>query len=115
MLASELLGARVLDRDGDVVGRVDDVRVVQDGPLVEGFGHGLRVSDLVVGPGGIAVRLGYVRHGVRGPALVRALARALERRGWLVPWDQVADVEPGRVVLTVPRSELRSIAALEAR
>jgi sporulation protein YlmC with PRC-barrel domain len=115
VLASELLGAQVLDRDGEPVGRVDDVRVVQDGPLVEGFGNGLRVSDLVVGPGGIAVRLGYVRHGVRGPALVRALARLLERRGWLVPWDQVGAIEPGRVELTVPRSELRSILDLEAR
>jgi hypothetical protein len=115
VLAGELLGAVVVDRDGERVGRVDDVRVVQDGPVVEGFGAALRLSDLVVGPGGIAVRLGYVRRGVRGPALVRVLARLLERRGRMVAWDQVARVAPGHVELAVPRSELRSIVEVEAR
>jgi sporulation protein YlmC with PRC-barrel domain len=109
VLASELLGARVLDADGTDLGRVDDIRVVQDGPLVDGFGAALRVSDLVVGPGGIAVRLGYVRHGVRGPALVRWWATRSERRCLLVPWAHVVSVDERVVRLDRVRTEVPSL------
>ena len=109
MLAGELLGSTVLDASGEKVGRVDDVRVVQDGPKVRGFGRGLRVDGLVVGAGGVAVRLGYVRHGVRGPWLVRAIARRLEARGRRIDWDQVESVEPGCVRLSVTADELGPI------
>jgi sporulation protein YlmC with PRC-barrel domain len=100
MLASELLGLDVVDVDGRDLGRVDDVRVVRDGPYVEGFGNAMRVADLVVGPGGVAVRLGYVRHGVRGPALIRWWAKRAERRCLLVPWERVATIGDGRIQLT---------------
>ena len=108
MLVSDLLHRPVVDADGEPLGRVDDVRLVQDGPLIEGFGAALRVADLVVGPGGLAVRLGYVRHGVRGPGLVRALASRLERRTLVVAWDEVDAWDPGddRLSLTVRRDEL---------
>jgi hypothetical protein len=109
VLAGELLGSTVLDSSGRKVGHVDDVRIVQDGPAVPGFGAGLRVDGLVVGAGGIAVRLGYVRHGVRGPALVGALARRLEQRGRRIDWDQVEAVEPGCVRLSVTADELGPI------
>jgi hypothetical protein len=95
MLASELLGVDVVAADGRRLGRVDDLRVVRDGPYVDGFGNAMRVADLVVGPGGIAVRLGYVRHGVQGPALVRWWARRVERRCLLVPWAAVASYDGG--------------------
>jgi sporulation protein YlmC with PRC-barrel domain len=111
MLASELLGSRVLDADGVDLGHVDDVRVIQDGPLIEGFGAALRVSDLVVGPGGLAVRLGYVRHGVRGPALVRWWAARSERRCLLVPWVDVETVDEKVVRLRRPRRDLPSLEA----
>ena len=67
MQISDVMGRRVADADGARVGKVADVRLVQDGPFVEGFGNTLRVDALVVGRGGVASRLGYVRGGVRGP------------------------------------------------
>jgi sporulation protein YlmC with PRC-barrel domain len=111
MLASELLGTRVVDSEGVELGRVDDVRVRQDGPMIEGFGAALRLSGLVVGPGGLAVRLGYVRHGVQGPALVRWWAIRRERRCLLVPWDQVETCDVDVVTLRCAR---RDVPTLEA-
>lgn len=106
MLASDLFGARVLDAGGTDVGRVDDVRVRRDGPYVEGFGSAMRVDALVVGDGGVAVRLGYVRHGVQGPALLRRWAMRREQRCLVVAWDDVAGVEADGVHLRVAASEL---------
>src|SRR4051812_38247163 len=42
-LLSELLETPTVDADGAAVGFVRDVRLAQDGPYVEGFGHALRV------------------------------------------------------------------------
>ena len=110
MLASELLRARVVDADGVDLGHVDDIRVVQDGPLIDGFGAALRISDLVVGPGGLAVRLGYVRHGVRGPALVRGWAARSERRCLLVPWGDVVSCDDRIVRLRRVGADLPRLA-----
>ena len=38
MRLTDLLGAEVVDRCGQPAGRVHDVRLVQDGPLIGGFG-----------------------------------------------------------------------------
>jgi sporulation protein YlmC with PRC-barrel domain len=109
MLASDLFGTRVLDVDGDDLGCVDDVRVVRDGPYIEGFGAAMRVDGLVVGDGGVAVRLGYVRHGVQGPALLSRWAKRQERRCLVVAWDQVASVDPDAVRLHVARAALHPV------
>jgi hypothetical protein len=101
MQMSELLGRPVVDVDGQRIGRVSDIRLVQDGPYLEGFGDALRLDALVVGRGGVASRLGFVRGGVRGPWPLRAMAAALEGRALLVPWTDVEVTDAG---LTVRRS-----------
>ena len=90
-LLSDLLHSSVVDVDGQSLGSVHDVRLVQDGPLLEGFGASLRIDGLVTGAGGLSIRLGYHRQRVRGPALLKALFGALERRAHFIPWNQVAD------------------------
>jgi hypothetical protein len=102
----ELIGSEVVDRDGTVLGRIHDVRLVQDGPLVEGFGAALRVEGLVVADRPLGIRLGYQRHAVHGPLLLNALFTRLARRARFVPWDQVASWEGGRVELRVPAGDL---------
>lgn len=97
MRLAELLRSDVVDRDGTTVGSVDDVRLVQDGPVLEGFGAALRIDGLIVGHGSIAVRLGYHRHQVKGPLLLKRLFTALETRARYVSWDQV-DHWDGRTV-----------------
>jgi hypothetical protein len=107
MQMSEVLGVEVVDAGGARLGEVTDVRLVQDGPYIEGFGQALRVDALVVGRGGIASRLGYVRGGVRGPWLLRVVAAALEGRAFLVPWVDVERTDTGfaarRTRAEVPR------------
>ena len=51
MNLSDLLHSHVLDADGISLGSVDDVRMVQDGPLLLPFGAAFRVEGLMVGHG----------------------------------------------------------------
>lgn len=89
MRLSEVLGCAVVDRDGRHVGHISDVRAVQDGPLL-GPQAAFRVDALLVGRGGFAERLGYIRGRVRGPWLLRQLFERLEARAAFIA---VADVE----------------------
>jgi hypothetical protein len=107
MRLSDLLGFTVFDSTGVEVGRINDVRLVQDGPYIEGFGAGLRVEGFVAGPGGVGERLGFHRGGVEGPWILRVIFRSLERRGRYVTWDKVTKMEDGTVRLSVPASTLR--------
>lgn len=111
MRIAELLGKSVVDSDGVFVGRVDDVQLDrfdadQRKPLT--------VHGLVIGNGGMAVRLGYFRHGVKGPWLLKSLAGLVERkRARFVPWPDVADWREDNVVLRIERTQLQSVSAPE--
>ena len=93
MRLSDLLGAVVVDRDGTVVGRVRDARLVQDGPIQGTFGAGLRLVGLIVGPVAVGSRLGFRRPDVTAPAIIARPVRVLDARTRYVPWDAVAEVE----------------------
>jgi len=110
MRLGELLRSSVVDRDGEALGGVEDVRLVQDGPYVEGFGNALRLDGLIVGGGGLAARLGYHRHGVRGPALLRWVFSALERRARYVRWSDVERCEDDTIVLKVSVAQVARLA-----
>jgi hypothetical protein len=97
MNLSDLVRCPVVDVTGTPLGRVEDVLLVQDGPLLLPFGAALRVDGLIVGKHSIGTRLGYNREGVKGPWLLRTIFSALERRTRYVPWDAVESWD-GRVV-----------------
>lgn len=99
MTIADLLDREVLDAEGRPLGTVHDVRVSADE---------LRVSDLVVGLGGFAYRLGYPSGRVTGPWLLRRLAAALRRDLHLVPWTHVRD-EEGVLRLDVTVAELEQL------
>jgi hypothetical protein len=109
MLISELLRSHVVDADGRDLGSVNDVRLIQDGPVIDGFGAALRVDGLVVGAGSIAVRLGYHRHRIKGPALLSAILGALERRARFVAWEQVASWDGSTVRLHRKAADVASV------
>ncbi|MCU1391691.1 MAG: hypothetical protein JWM34_119 [Ilumatobacteraceae bacterium] len=98
MRLSDLLTYSVRTQDGVALGRVSDVRIVQDGPVVRGVQAAFRVDALVVGRGGLAERLGYIRTRVEGPWLLRTIFARLERSAKIVPvsaidrWDDEAKV-----------------------
>ncbi|HEX8135551.1 MAG TPA: PRC-barrel domain containing protein [Actinomycetes bacterium] len=100
MRLSELLGADVVDQAGRSAGHVHDARLVQDGPVIGGFGASLRVEGLIVGRRSIGARLGYERGQVRGPLPVRLLAGWLYRGAGYVHWDRVRAIEPHRIVIS---------------
>jgi hypothetical protein len=96
---SELLGAPTYAADGSSVGRVKDVRLVQDGRLIEGFGHALRVEWIDVGGRNLGIRLGFERAEIRGPWPLTTIFRALERRASYYDWSEVEDWQPHLVRL----------------
>ena len=99
MRLSDLLGAEVVDEAGRRAGRVHDVRLVQDGPLVGTFGAGLRVDGLLVGRQAFGARLGYGRRKMHGPLLLK-LATRLFHDGRYVDWDRVRSVEEDRILIS---------------
>jgi hypothetical protein len=96
---SELLEVEAFDAGGDCLGRVRDVRLVQDGPLIEGFGHGLRVAGVLVGPRWRGTRLGFTRAAIKGPWPLTALFRRLEAANRYYHWDDVEAWDADRIRL----------------
>lgn len=104
MVLSELLGAHVVDRNGRRVGRVRDVGLT---PRRERGGDlELRVAGLLIGPGGLAERLGYAYGPVRGPWLLRTLLVRRARRLKSAPWSAVSRIGHRRVELSVTAGDL---------
>ena len=95
MRGSDVIGLSVVGRGGRDLGKVLDVRLVQDGPL-RGAYAALRVEALVVGRHTVAAHLGYDRAQVNGPWLVNAAVNALTRGNGLLPWAE-AEVADGVV------------------
>jgi hypothetical protein len=102
MRLSDLLDREVVDAAGARLGRVHDVRLVQDGPIVPGFGAQLRVDGLVVGRGGLAIRIGYHRAQVRGPWALKTILGVIERRARFVPWAAVVECGESAVRVRTP-------------
>jgi hypothetical protein len=97
MKLSDLLGSEAFDDAGNPLGKVRDVRVVQDGPVMSPFGASLRIEGLVVGQGALGERLGFHRSTVKGPWLLKTLFELRHRDARFVPWDAIAVVGEGRI------------------
>lgn len=101
MRASDLLSCHVRTSGGDDLGRVSDFRAVQNASSSSGEQQAFRVDQLVVGRGGLADRLGYLRGRIRGPWLVRVVMQRSERRAWQVAVDDVEQWDVARRVLVL--------------
>jgi hypothetical protein len=106
MRLSELLHSVVVDADGVELGSVDDVRLVQDGPMLLPFGDALRVEGLLVGHRGVGTRLGFGRKDVTGPWLLRKIFDQLARRARYAPWELVESYDDGVVRLRATGAQL---------
>jgi hypothetical protein len=89
MRISELLDEPVYDIGGQMIGRVHDIRLIQDAPSPEGQPARFRLDALLVGRTGLSTRLGYTRNEVRGPWLVKLIATRRERSNEEIPWSDV--------------------------
>ena len=99
MRISDLLASDVQQADGTRVGRVREVRVVQDGPLVNGLQAAFRVDAVIVGRGSLGVRLGYHADEVRGPWLLKMLFRRTKHRVREISMNDVARWDDDRRIL----------------
>lgn len=88
MRASDVIGLDVVDRSGQKIGIVTDLRCVQDGPLRGGMAL-LRVDGVIVSRRHAASVLGYDRREQQGPWLIRVIVRWLHRDFRIVPWDRI--------------------------
>ena len=107
MRVSDVLGAEVLDARGAELGRVYDIRLVQDGPVIGPFGASLRLRSLLIGVTAIGARLGFERSDVRGPWPLRAAFSALHGRIRPAAWDEIASIEEDRIRLRIDAAQMR--------
>jgi hypothetical protein len=99
MRISDLLASNVHQADGTTVGRVREVRVVQDGPIVNGLQASFRVDAVIVGRGSLGVRLGYHADHVRGPWLLNVLFRRTKHRVHEISLNDVDHWDDARRIL----------------
>jgi hypothetical protein len=100
---SDLMASEVIAADGAHLGKVRDVRVVQDGPVRQGVQAAWRVDAIMVGAGAVGGRLGYYHGQVEGPWLLRTIFRRRTRRFRAIPVEQIADWDDdARVILLRP-------------
>lgn len=108
MRASDLLSSTVFAADAEKIGRVLDIEACPTGAKVsDAWGKALRVNALLVGPGAEFARLGYLRRQMAGPLGLRFLARRLP--GYVVRWNQIGRISPGRIELNCPAEELERL------
>ena len=89
MRMSDITSCDVRTPDGRSLGRFATLYLSWTAPCA-GAHAAMRVDAVLVGGISVAVRLGYERGGVRGPAPLSTLLRWLERRAHVVP---AADIE----------------------
>ncbi|MEV4083858.1 hypothetical protein AB0J43_26715 [Nonomuraea fuscirosea] len=113
MRISDLIARPVRDRDGQVAGQVADVRLVQDGPMLQQVQLAFRVAGLIVTSRHTGRLFGYERGpGIKGPWLVRLLLRRLHRNTHYVPWEQVDRFDGDDIVLRIRKADLRPVKDL---
>jgi len=107
MRLNDLLGHRVVDAAGGELGRVSDVRLVQDGPLLTSMQRALRIDGLIVVENRSTRLFGYERH--VGPALLRWLVHRRLGQVWYLPWPDVEQVDDGTVTARTGRADLKPL------
>lgn len=112
MRLSDLVHRPVVDAEGRVVGYVQDVRAVQDGPVLGTWGAAFRVEGLIVTRRRWTSVLGFDAGRERGPAVVARFVGALLRRSHFVPWDDVVSWEGEHIAVAVREGELRPVAVV---
>ena len=112
MRLSDLLGRDVVDANGDVIGHVADVRLVQDGPRQPSMQAALRIDGLIIVEKRTTRLLGYERH--VGPALIRWLVHRHLGEVWYAPWAEVDQLTNGQIEIRTGRPDLQQLEDLQS-
>jgi sporulation protein YlmC with PRC-barrel domain len=114
MRLSDLLGSEVIAESGHKIGRIHEVRGVQDGPLQDAFGAALRIEGVIVGRGSIGTRLGFDRTDVKAPAAVRFIIESLVGRRLYVPWERITAIQEHCINISGSAADLEPPAQLSS-
>lgn len=113
MRLSELLDVEMQDRDGRRVGRVVDIRLVQDGPVRFPYGAALRVDGFIVAERELVRLLGYERD-VR-PAIFRRVIGLVSGTVRLVGFADVERLPDGTLRTSAATTDLPLLDDVPAR
>jgi len=106
----ELIGRRVVDSDGQDIGRAHDIRLEAGATPRDGSGTpAYGICALIVGPVAIFQRFGYGRREMAGPWPLTYLFRALARRSLVVPWSEVEELQADRITIACRRDQLDTV------
>jgi hypothetical protein len=112
MQLSDVLGKPVVDRAGRQLGVAHDVRLVRKNEY--GQRDALHVEGVVIGPGGIGLRLGYGSSELAGPWILRLIFGTLARRARYAPWSAIT-VQERHLLLDTDIASLPHPREIEAR
>ncbi len=98
MRLSDLFKLEAFDSSGASLGHVRDVRLEQ-------HDDSWQVVALIVGPAGVAERLGFAHGVVERPVILAKVMHWIGRHARVVPWDKVT-VQRGVISVDATRQEL---------
>lgn len=100
MRASDLIERVVVDTEGHRLGQVHDLHVV----CTSGDGHEpvFVLRGMIAGRGSFASRLGFGDHArtTKGPWLMSAVMRLLQRDAVYIRWQDVVRIEADQIIVT---------------
>jgi hypothetical protein len=105
MILSDIIGLRVVDPDGDVLGRIVDARFRLEG---SGTPSTARLVGIIVSPRSATSFLGYERSSMSRPVVLARILRWMHRGSCLVPWHSIAGFYDDRVELRDGYEQLSS-------
>lgn len=114
MRLSDLLDAEVVDVNQKAVGKVHEVRAVKDGPIQGAFGAALRLDGLIVGRTSVGTRLGLDRSDTGRPVALRWIFARIGGEKRYVPWDRIAAIATGRIIITGDADDLETPETLSS-
>ena len=107
---SRMFGRRVRDTDGRPIGRVHEVQLRRMEASEPSTAPAFKIEALIVGAGGLALRLGFTSTPARAPWPFGARARAAVREARVVPWESVRQ-SGEELHTTLALSELETVEA----
>jgi len=113
MRLSDLLGLDVTDNEGNRIGSVVDVRLVQDGPMIGPYGAALRLSGIIIVEHGHVRLFGYERD--VGPWFVRWLVHRISGEVSFASWDQIDHISQTGIRVAVGQRDCAALSDLPGR
>jgi sporulation protein YlmC with PRC-barrel domain len=98
MILNDMLGTKVTDSNGELLGQVSDARFALDSAPTQLLSTA-RLVGIIVSPRTATSFLGYERQGMTQPWPVAQLLRWWHRGSFLVLWEDIAMMGSQEVVL----------------